>query len=185
MQTNQRENRYWDLRHDLELIGGVTQKKFKCWGHEDRTASATASLGSDGRILINCHAGCRVEDILAARGYEMKDLYPPDQDKRPSKPKQRGKFETEYFYLPDLKKLKFRNPDGSKYCLWKYKEGDRWEWGRNGMETPLYSNGIESDKILIPEGEKDVLTLKLFGLAAVSLPDGAKSKWKPQYAETF
>jgi hypothetical protein len=101
--TNQRENRYWDLRHDLELIGGVTQKKFKCWGHEDRTASATASLGSDGRILINCHAGCRVEDILAARGYEMKDLYPPDQDKRPSKPKQRGKFETEYFYLPDLK----------------------------------------------------------------------------------
>lgn len=184
MPKNQRENQYWSLRQELGLMGGVRSVKLKCWGHEDRTASATASLGDDGRILINCHAGCRIEDILAAKGYEMKDLYPPDQNKRPSKPPP-AKREAEYMYLPDLKKVKMRNDDSSKFCFWQHLSNGKWTKGRNGIEPPLFTNGIESDALYIVEGEKDVLTLKLFVLAAVSLPDGADSKWKQQYAEAF
>ena len=33
-------------------------------------------VGDDGRILLNCHAGCSLDAILAAKGLKVADLFP-------------------------------------------------------------------------------------------------------------
>ncbi len=66
----------------------------KCPAHEDKQASLSVSTGDDGRLLIHCHAGCGVENILEALGLEMTDLfnkenvcssYPPIQGEQVSR----------------------------------------------------------------------------------------------------
>ena len=48
----------------------------KCPAHEDRTASLSISAGDDGRVLLNCHAGCELDAILRAVHLERRDLFP-------------------------------------------------------------------------------------------------------------
>ncbi|MDD2768711.1 MAG: DNA primase [Methylococcus sp.] len=48
-----------------------------CPAHEDRTPSLSIRQVDDGRILIHDFGGCGVEDVLAAVGLEVKDLFPP------------------------------------------------------------------------------------------------------------
>lgn len=45
-----------------------------CPAHNDRQASLTITDAGD-KTLLHCHAGCTVENIVAAAGIEMKDLY--------------------------------------------------------------------------------------------------------------
>ena len=47
----------------------------KCPAHEDRTASLSINTGDDGRVLLKCHAGCSVDDILHAVHLERRDLF--------------------------------------------------------------------------------------------------------------
>jgi hypothetical protein len=49
----------------------------KCPAHEDRTPSLSIKLADDGRVLVHDFGGCSVEDVLAAVGLEVKDLFPP------------------------------------------------------------------------------------------------------------
>lgn len=48
----------------------------RCPGHEDRTASLSVGIGTDGRILLNCFAGCSIHDVLGAIGLSVADLFP-------------------------------------------------------------------------------------------------------------
>src|SRR4051794_31532226 len=45
-----------------------------CPAHDDSTPSLSVNAGTDGRILLHCHAGCRVQDVLAALGITMAEL---------------------------------------------------------------------------------------------------------------
>ena len=47
-----------------------------CPAHEDRNPSLSIKVGNDGRVLINCFAGCTALDILHSMGLELTDLYP-------------------------------------------------------------------------------------------------------------
>lgn len=49
----------------------------RCPAHPDRTPSLSIGTGDDGRVLLTCWAGCTVDDIVAALGLDMRDLYPP------------------------------------------------------------------------------------------------------------
>ena len=49
--------------------------KAKCPAHEDHKASLSISEGGDGRVLLNCFTGCTAEDIVAALGLSVKDLF--------------------------------------------------------------------------------------------------------------
>ncbi len=49
----------------------------RCPAHDDRHPSLSISEGDDGRILLHCHAGCTVPDIVEAFGLVMSDLFPP------------------------------------------------------------------------------------------------------------
>ena len=46
-----------------------------CSAHEDRSPSLSITEGEDGRLLLHCHAGCKVHDILAAVGLTVSDLF--------------------------------------------------------------------------------------------------------------
>ena len=47
-----------------------------CPAHEDRRASLSVSVCEDGKVLLNCHAGCKVEAVVEAIGLTMADLFP-------------------------------------------------------------------------------------------------------------
>lgn len=50
-----------------------------CPAHEDRHPSLSIRRGNDGRCLVNCFAGCAAEDVVAAIGLELKDLFIPSE----------------------------------------------------------------------------------------------------------
>ncbi len=47
----------------------------RCPAHEDRSPSLSVRLTHD-RILLHCHAGCDVEDVLRALGASWSDICP-------------------------------------------------------------------------------------------------------------
>lgn len=49
----------------------------QCPSHDDRQPSLSVGEGQDGRILLNCFAGCSVEEIVDAVGLKLRDLFPP------------------------------------------------------------------------------------------------------------
>lgn len=186
------------LSHLEGVKGGGGQYSARCPNHGDQHNSLSVSVGKDGKILLHCHAGCSVEDIVWSMGLTMQDLFaelkPGDEFPAYNVPKKQDKaaFEAEYIYLltnPLLKKVKMREPNGGKFCYWMHQTPDgKWEKGRGGIDPPLYTStdgGPLPGGVFLVEGEKDVETLKTLGNAAVSLPDGAKSKWRPEYGEVL
>jgi putative DNA primase/helicase len=55
---------------------GDNQYTACCPAHDDKTPSLSISEGRDGMILLHCHAGCDIDDILSALGIGVRDLYP-------------------------------------------------------------------------------------------------------------
>ncbi|MGI8587233.1 MAG: hypothetical protein ACR2M0_06030, partial [Chloroflexia bacterium] len=47
----------------------------RCPAHDDQQPSLSLREGSDGRVLVHCHAGCSVEQIVKGMGLTMADLY--------------------------------------------------------------------------------------------------------------
>lgn len=186
------------LQEILSRLHGVhgsgKQYTARCPAHDDHNASLSIGQGDDGKILLHCHAGCDVENILAALGLKKSDLFnKPDavQDFAPvarSGTIQAATEEDTYIYrdgnnIPVLRKVRVRRPDGGKSFYWQYLDGGQWKKGRNGQAAPLYrqSDLTGAHAVYLVEGEKDVKTLEKNGLRAVSPPDGAKSKWREEY----
>ena len=55
---------------------GKDEYQCLCPAHDDRTASLGVKQMPDGRILINCFAGCAANDILGAVGLTFDDIVP-------------------------------------------------------------------------------------------------------------
>ena len=72
----------------LERLEGVTQISGGwmacCPAHGDSNPSLSVNEGSDGRILVKCHAGCETSAVVDAMGLKMSDLMPdrPDSQSR-------------------------------------------------------------------------------------------------------
>ena len=82
----------------------------------------------------------------------------------------------------------YKKPDGSKMARWKRYEGNTLVKGLNGLKMPLYHvyNLADNTKpVFIVEGEKDVETMERLGYIATTIPNGAGSKWKPEYTPFF
>lgn len=147
-----------------------------CPCHDDGTPSLSINE-RDGKLLVHCFGcGAGLPEVLVALGLPREA--PAD---KPSG----SVLIAEYYYGNELKKCKYRKSDGSKYCVWYHREGDQWRRGRNGIDPGLYCNGDLSatSVVYIVEGEKDAETLAQHGLTAVSLPDGANSKWCAAYED--
>jgi hypothetical protein len=71
----------------LGACGGATgtsgnETIFRCpcsdrHSNGDRNPSASARMTDDGKLLVTCRTGCRTEDMVAAIGWSMADLMPP------------------------------------------------------------------------------------------------------------
>lgn len=48
----------------------------RCPSHDDRSPSLSISEGADGRVLLNCFAGCSTESVCAALSITIADLFP-------------------------------------------------------------------------------------------------------------
>lgn len=67
------------LDNVLDRLDGVEEHngywQARCPTHSDRNPSLSVSLGEDGRVLLNCHAGCETADIVDTLGLHMRDLF--------------------------------------------------------------------------------------------------------------
>ncbi len=65
----------------LERLEGIRQSgrshMAKCPAHEDRSPSLRISETQDGTVLLKCLAGCDADDVCAAIGLALRDLFPP------------------------------------------------------------------------------------------------------------
>jgi len=70
--------RVWDAldRADCRPRGPEHQATARCPAHDDHHPSLRIGIGADGRVLLHCHAGCTAEQIVAALGLKMADLFP-------------------------------------------------------------------------------------------------------------
>lgn len=72
---------------------GNGQYKAKCPSHDDKKASLSITE-AEGKILLNCFAGCKSKEIVTAVGLEMKDLFQDDNFKN----NKQSKIEKVYKY---------------------------------------------------------------------------------------
>src|SRR5437763_240005 len=97
----------------------------RCPAHDDKHNSLSIGEGNDGRILMYCHARCKLEDICRAAGVELKDLMPNSHDNevRPRVVKaydyqdEQGVLQYQNVrYEP--KDFRLRRPDGEGGFVW-------------------------------------------------------------------
>ena len=160
------------------------QYSAKCPAHDDQKASLAVSEDNE-KLLLHCHAGCTVDDITKAMGLTMKDLFvtpsaPVGQAKKNSAP-----VTVTYDYT-DLsgRIVAYKDRKPNKEFYWRTAIG---KYGRPKPWCYLYNwqNVRNSATVWIVEGEKDVDTLKSIGVGAVTLSDGAKTKWCDEYTDFF
>ena len=161
----------------------------RCPGHEDNRESLSISEGQGGRVVIKCHAGCGVRDIIEKMNLTMSDLFPPKDPKEPPASSQRI-LTHQYGYTDETGKLLYqalryqpkefrqRAPDG--------KGG--WSWSLQGVRRVPYNlpKVIEQASagrvVYVVEGEKDADALTLLGLVATSNAGGA-GKWGKDFGK--
>ena len=61
----------------------------RCPAHDDRDPSLSIGIGTDGRVLLHCHAGCPAEAIVGTLGLAMRDLMPTPMGETRRHPAQR------------------------------------------------------------------------------------------------
>jgi putative DNA primase/helicase len=66
--------------HILGLLNNVRpsgdQWSALCPAHGDTNNSLSVGDGDDGRVLLYCHAGCSIDDIVDALDLTLADLFP-------------------------------------------------------------------------------------------------------------
>lgn len=169
------------IQNVLDRLEGVrplshNQWQARCPAHDDQHPSLSVGIGDDGRVLLKCHAGCAVKDILTTMGLTERDLFahkPPAKtivatyDYRDSE----GTLLYQVVRYSN-KTFKQRRPDGN----------GGWTYSVKGLPRVLYrlpellAAGPEV-WVFIVEGEKDVDNLLACGLVATTNSGGA-GKWK-------
>jgi 5S rRNA maturation endonuclease (ribonuclease M5) len=157
----------------------------RCPAHEDRNASLSVCEGEGGRVLVKCHAGCVVKDVVGTMGLSMKDLMPAKEEA--TRTRKVGVVVARYPYF---------DADGNElYRVLRYEPKDfrpqmpNGKMGLNGTPRVLFRlpQVIEAVKagrtIYVVEGEKDALALEGIGLAATTNCGGASWKWTKEFAE--
>ena len=200
------------LRDRLEAAGcrprGPEHRfESRCPSHEDRDPSLSAREGNDGRALVHCHAGCRVEDILDRLDLSLGDLFEKDMSPRALRPVRvevpeaprlappLGPNEKEHVYTdeqgqPLIRSIRTPTPEGGKRFRQDSRSDGNWVQGLNGVRRVPYRlpelvAAVAADEMVaIAEGEKCVEVLAWLGIPATCNPMGA-GKPLDDYAQFF
>jgi putative DNA primase/helicase len=162
----------------------------RCPAHEDSNPSLSIDDGDKG-ILLHCHAGCNVRDILGAAGLTFEDIRRNGTDPKRDETKARAipeNIKAIYDYTDEQGNVLFqtvRYEEAGKEKTFRQRRPDGhggWIWNLDGVRLVLYNlpEVLKADAVLICEGEKDCETAKKLGLVATCNPMGA-GKWKPSY----
>lgn len=178
-------NAFERFKHAMLIDGKRNDGKDKwtCPAHDDNDPSLHVKY-ENGRVLLHCFSGgCKPEDIVAAIGLEMKDLFDKPLAQKP-------------------KRENTERPKKSK-CVAQYEYVDRngellstktrWEPGKNGKDKSFtWDNGnphvlynlplvVEAEHVHIGEGEKaaDALNPILPSGHVATCPP--TSKWEPAF----
>ena len=152
----------------------------RCPAHEDRENSLSVSAGDDGRVLLRCFGGCRTEDVVAAMGLTLADLF-TDNGHRPA-----GRARTTRRVVPyevrdragELRAVHERRDggDGTKSFVWRRPDGASGLNGTAAADLPLYAIErlpAEASTVVLVEGEKAADSLIARGVPAVASVTGA------------
>jgi hypothetical protein len=145
----------------------------KCAAHDDRVDSLSIAEGEDGRTLLNCFAGCTLDEITAAYGKTPADLFP---DKAA-----RDYITVEYQIKQAVTSavvayhVRREGPDGKNF-YWKGPDGRTGLNGTPVADLPLY--GVErltdaDRRVVVVEGEKAADALRGRGIPTVGTVTGA------------
>lgn len=153
-----------------------------CPAHEDNQPSLSLSEGKDGRILLHCHAGCAIGDIVEAAGLEWRDLFSDNGDCRAPQ------IVATYDYTDEQDTLQFEvvrfRPKAFRQ---RRPQGDGWAWNLKGVRRVLYrlprvrEAVRDRRRVFVVEGEKDVHAHEEAGEIATCNPGGA-GKWRDEYS---
>lgn len=162
----------------------------RCPAHDDRNASLSIGDRSDGNgVVVNCHAGCSANEIVAALGWKLADLFDePRQDAGPRR------IVAEYDYLDEqgtvlFQKVRYEPKDFRQRHL----VGREWVWNLNGTRRVLYRwpELLQSEgPVYLAEGEKDADALTRAGVTATTWTEGAwkpeqRPKWRSEYTDAL
>ena len=171
----------------------------KCPAHDDRQASLTVTKGRDS-VLIHCHAGCDIDNVLSAAGLKKSDLF--YQEKRSGsswqayiESREKKRIEAVYNYVSSnggylFTKVRMQG----KKMIYGTLANERFTYGLGGRTRKelcaVYApDGVqainkavsEGKPIFIPEGEKDADTLAKQGYTAFSY--GGVNDWAADMAQ--
>lgn len=172
----------------------------QCPAHDDTNASLSVCWDG-GKVLVNCHAGCRTADVVVALGLTWQELF--EQNNNAEQPRARAtkpEIVAVYDYVDEWagalfekvryapKDFRIRRPDGNGDWIWSL--GDTRKVPYN---LHLVTEAMQAGKsIVICEGEKDAdRVVKETGLAASCNFEGAakdntqRPKWRREYSEHF
>ena len=150
-----------------------------CPAHDDRRPSLSFKDGDRG-LIVRCHAGCSLEQIVGRLGISVRDLFNNAPAARSSRivatyPYRDEGGELLYEVVRfEPKSFAMRRPDGA----------GGWVWNMAGVRCVLYRlpELRGQDLVFITEGEKDADNLMALGLAVTTSTWGAGS-WRQEYAE--
>ena len=168
-----------------------------CPGHEDSNSSLSVGKSKDGGVLLKCFAGCPNEQVVAAMGLKMSDLFAETQARttpswmkktEPKKPSTTKPVIKEIYPYHDAtgKEVYQAIRLEPKSFRQRHMEGDKWVWTMDGVSRVLYRlpSIQKAQTVWVCEGEKDVNNLVALGFEATCNVGGA-GKWLDAYTESL
>lgn len=166
----------------------------RCPAHQDKNPSLSLSENSQGKILLNCFAGCSAQAICEAIGVSIKDLFNEPPSNIPAK-----SLRTEYLYqnkegLTVYKKIRIepgKNGKTKDFYFERLDDCGNKISNMDGVERILYQlpkvlkARAAGEFIFLVEGEKDADRIQNGLLVATTNPEGAKGPWRTQYTEAL
>lgn len=178
----------------LRRLKGVTKSGSGwmacCPAHDDQHPSLSIATESDGKLLLKCMAGCSTDRVVTAMGLRLADLFP--ERARAKGKATNSRIVATYDYHDESGALLFqvcrfepkdfrqRAPDGK----------GNWARSTKGVRKVLFrlpetiAAVAAGKRIVVAEGEKDVLALVGHGFDATCNPGGA-GKWLDEHTQTL
>lgn len=168
-----------------------------CPAHEDHAPSLSIGQRRDGDgVLMQCHAGCQTDDVLAVLGLAPADLF--DNPREPgTRPEGRPRTVATYPYTDEQGTLLYEKVRlEPKTFRQRRPEGTGWAWSLGDVRRVLYALPdvlaavAAGEPVYVAEGEKDADALARAGVTATTWTEGAwkpdqRPKWRPAYTETL
>jgi hypothetical protein len=154
----------------VKITHNGTKARALCPAHDGTNATALSVKRSESKVLLYCHVGCTIEQILDALGWTKADLY----DDRNG---------YDYAYSDGAFSHRRYNGEGTK----KF-----WQSGNtSGDSTPLYRLSrvevakLAGQEIWLVEGEDDVHALETLGVCATTTRGGVGMKGKADLSPLY